>query len=70
VHYELASILRFIEDRFGLKSLSASDARATSPARDCFDFSQSPRQFKVIQAKRRKDYFMHQPLDLRPPDNE
>jgi phospholipase C len=32
VHYELASILRFVENRFGLKRLSASDARATSPA--------------------------------------
>jgi phospholipase C len=70
VHYELASILRFIEERFGLKSLSASDARATSPAADCFDFKQTPLKFKVIQATRRKDYFMHQPLDLRPPDSE
>lgn len=69
-HYELASILRFVEDRFGLKSLSASDARALSPAADCFNFNQPPRQFQIIQARRRKDYFMHQPLDPRPPDNE
>ncbi|HET6275793.1 MAG TPA: alkaline phosphatase family protein [Candidatus Cybelea sp.] len=69
-HYELASILRFVEDRFGLKSLSASDARALSPAADCFNFNQPPRQFQIIQARRRKDYFMHQPLDLRPPDDE
>lgn len=31
VHYEHGSILRFIEDRFNLKSLAASDSRATSP---------------------------------------
>ena len=70
VHYELASILRFVEDRFGLPSLSSSDARAKSPAGDCFDFNQPPRAFQVIQAKRRQDYFMRQPLDLRPPDNK
>ncbi len=70
VHYELASILRFVEDRFGLARLSASDTRATSPAADCFNFNQQPRQFKTIQAKRGRDYFMHQPFDPRPPDND
>jgi phospholipase C len=70
VHYELASILRFVEDRFGLTSLSASDARAKSPAADCFDFKQTPRKFQVIPARHHKDYFMHQPLDPRPPDTQ
>jgi phospholipase C len=70
VRYELSSILRFVENRFGLSPLAASDARATSPAADCFNFNQSPRTFQKIQARRRKDYFMHQPLDLRPPDTE
>lgn len=70
VHYELSSILRFVEDRFGLNTLSASDARATSPAADCFNFNQQPRSFQVIQAGRRKEYFLHQPPDFRPPDTE
>ena len=70
VDYEFASILRFVEDIFGLKRLSASDARAISPAGDCFDFNQTPRQFKVIPSVLRKAYFLHQPPDLRPPDNE
>ena len=70
VHYELASILRFIEDLDGLQSLSDSDARAKSPAADCFDFNQPPRQFHMIQAKHRQDYFMHQPFDPRPPDTQ
>jgi phospholipase C len=69
-HYEFASILRFVEDRFGLDSLSASDARATSPAGNCFDFNQPPRTFKVIRAPLGKEYFIHQPPDLRPPDTE
>jgi phospholipase C len=70
VHYELASILRFVEDRYGLPSLSASDERATSPAADCFDFNQPPRKFSVIQAKRDESYFRRQPLDPRPVDDE
>ncbi|HZY96028.1 MAG TPA: alkaline phosphatase family protein, partial [Candidatus Cybelea sp.] len=45
VQYEHGSILKFIEDRFNLARLSASDTRASSPADDCFDFSQAPRKF-------------------------
>lgn len=46
VRYEHGSILKFIEDRFGLARLSAADTRANSPAVDCFDFTQSPREFR------------------------
>jgi phospholipase C len=45
VQYEHGSILRFIEDRFGLPRLAASDRRAASPADDCLDFNQPPRAF-------------------------
>ena len=50
VQYETASVLRFIEDDFGLGQLAASDARANDPANDldAFDFSQSPRKFSKI----------------------
>ena len=70
VHYELTSILRFIEDRFGLKTLSDSDARARSPENDCFDFHQGPRKFRAIPTALGKEYFLQQPPDLRPPDSE
>jgi phospholipase C len=70
VHYEHGSILKFIEDQFGLHSLSASDARATSPKDDCFNFTQSPRKFVPIKAPYDETYFENQPLDLRPPDTE
>ncbi len=70
VVYEHGSILKFVEDQFHLGRLSASDARATSPEKDCFDFKKPPRKFKVIPTVHNKDYFMHQPLDLRPPDTE
>jgi phospholipase C len=70
VHYEHGSILRFIEDLFGLAQLSASDTRATSPAADCFDFNQRPLKFKKISAPKDEYYFLHQAPDHRIPDAE
>jgi phospholipase C len=69
VHYEHGSILKFIEDRFGLARLSASDTRANSPT-DAFDFSQAPRQFVPIKAPHDENFFMHQAPDHRSPDAE
>jgi phospholipase C len=70
VHYEHGSILKFIEDRFGLARLSASDKRAKSPAADCFDFSQPPRPFVPIGASYGREYFLREPIDHRVPDTE
>jgi phospholipase C len=72
VHCEHGSILRFVEDRFGLAHLSASDNpnRATSPASDSFDFSQAPRKFVPIGSKYDREYFLHQTPDYRPPDTD
>jgi phospholipase C len=50
VQYETASGLRFTEDIFGLRQLAVADKRATSPAADCFDFSQPPRKFIPIKS--------------------
>jgi phospholipase C len=61
--YEHGSILKFAEDVFGLGRLTASDTRANSPARGCFDFSQSPRAFVPIQAPYSRSFFLHQPPD-------
>jgi phospholipase C len=68
VQYEHGSILRFVEDEFGLPQLSASDARATSPAADAFDFNKPPRKFVPIKSPYDQRYFMHQPSSGRPPD--
>ena len=68
-HYEHGSILKFVEDQFGLGRLAASDTRANSPA-DAFDFNKPPRKFKVIPAPFDKSYFLHQPSDPHPLDNE
>lgn len=54
--YEDGSVLKFIEQNWGLKSLGTSDVRANSIA-DSFDFSQPPRQFVPIQTKYGKSYW-------------
>ncbi len=70
VHYEHGSILKFVEDQFGLGRLAASDARATSPEKDCFDFGRPPRAFKAIPTRLGRDYFLHQPIDHHLPDTQ
>jgi phospholipase C len=70
VQYEHGSILRFVEDQFGLPRLAASDARANSPETDCFDFSQAPRRFARIHTRLEEADFERAPLDLRPPDTQ
>ncbi len=70
VQYEHGSILRFVEDNYGLAQLAASDARATSPAADAFDFSQKPTKFNAFNAQLKADYFLKQPPDNRPPDDD
>jgi phospholipase C len=70
VQYETGSVLRFIEEQFGLEHLSRSDQRATSPAGDCFDFTQAPRAFVPIHAPKDEGFFMRQAADLRIPDDE
>ncbi len=70
VHYEHGSILKFIEERFGLAPMAASDKRATSPEKDCFDFNQAPRKFVPIQSKYDLSHFLREPVDLRPPDTD
>jgi phospholipase C len=70
VHYEHGSILKFVEDQFDLKRLAASDTRANSPERFCFDFSRAPRTFVPIRAPLDENYFKLEPLDRRPPDSD
>jgi len=70
VQYETASVLRFAEDLWGLDQLAAADKRATSPAGDCFDFTQKPRAFIPIKAPKYESFFLHQENDYRAPDYE
>jgi phospholipase C len=70
--FETASVLRFAEDLYGLPQMAAADARATSPAADCFDFTQQPRPFVPIKAPHSANFFLHHrfPNDAVIPDSE
>ncbi len=67
--YEFGSILKFVEETFGLGSLGTTDVRATSIS-DCFNFAQSPRPFKPIPASYSRAYFLHQPPSYKPVDTQ
>ena len=56
--YEFASILKFVEQTFGLGNLGTTDVRATSIG-NVFDFKH-PRTFTPIAAKYSKSFFEHQ----------
>ncbi len=70
--YETASVLRFAEDLYGLPQMAAADTRATSPAADCFDFTQQPRKFVEIKAPHSASFFVHHrfPAGDEIPDSE
>ena len=57
VQYETASVLRFIEDNFGLPHLAASDARASDPVNDAFDYRRNPRTFRKIGGAEAPEYW-------------
>jgi phospholipase C len=67
---ESASILRFVEDTFGLGQLAAADARATDAGLDCLDYVRAPRPFTVIPTAVRRGTFLHERPSLRPPDDD
>jgi phospholipase C len=67
--YQFGSILRFIEDIWGLGRLGTTDTTCKSMA-DMFDFTQKPRKFRKIPAEYDRSFFLLQrPSDL-PVDTE
>jgi phospholipase C len=60
---DFGSILKFIEETFGLESLGYADAAADDPS-DCFNLSQIPLTFTTINAPLGADHFLN---DKRPP---
>ncbi len=76
VQYEYGSILRFIEEVYGLlpgsigsRSLGYTDKRARS-LNDAFDFHQKPREFSPIHSKYPLSVFLHEPPSNEPVDTE
>ena len=69
--YEFGSVLRFIEDTYGLGSLGQTDATSTSIA-DTLDLNAPPRAYTSVRTRRSPERFLHvQPSDISgPPDND
>jgi phospholipase C len=72
--YEFASILKFVEQTFGLPTLGSvadgyTDARATSVL-DSFDFTIAPRKYKKVAAPYPPSFFLNHAPSLKPPDDE
>lgn len=69
VQHEFGSILRFVEEVFGLGSLGYTDDRADD-LRDCFDFTGAPQPFAPVSAPLTTAYFRRLPPDRRSPDTD
>ncbi len=67
--HEFGSILKFIEETYGLGSLGTTDVRADDLA-DCFDFTQKPRKYVPIHAPIGPMYFLHHSPSNQPPDDD
>jgi phospholipase C len=67
--HEDGSIMKFLEEDFGLTALTPVDSRADD-LRDCFDFTQQPTPFVPFQAPLKAKFFIHQPPSDIPPDND
>lgn len=67
--YESGSVLKFMENVFGLPALGGTDQRANSFS-DAFDFSQKARTFKTIPAKYPPPDFLNEVPSYRAPDDD
>ena len=67
--YEFGSVLKFVEQTFGLPSLGATDVRANSLV-DSLDFARSPRAFKPIVAPFSATHFLRSRPTGKAPDND
>jgi phospholipase C len=68
VPHEFGSLLRFVEERYGLQSLGYSDARSDDLT-DCFDFGQSPVPYHAVLAPYSQSYLVTH-WRFAPPDSE
>ncbi len=68
-HYrhEPGSILKFIEQTYGLGSLSTTDVRADNLA-DCFNFAQVPQPYVSVSVRVGVSFFVNLPADTTPID--
>lgn len=67
--YEFGSVLKYIEETFGLGSLGTTDARATSIG-NLIHPQESPLPFNPIPSEKSRYYFMHRPSSDEPVDTQ
>ena len=67
--YQFGSIVRFIEDVWGLGRLGTTDSTCKSIS-DMFNFNQRPRKFTKIPAEYGRSFFLHQKPSGLPVDTE
>ncbi len=70
VDHDFGSILKFIEEKFGLSSLGYADAAALDDLSDCFDFNQTPIQFQTIPAALSAEHFLNDHRPATDPDDD
>jgi phospholipase C len=69
VMHDFGSILRFVEENFGLPTLGYADYRADNLS-DCFDFNQSPLRYETISAPSDPSYFLNDKSPRTDPDDD
>ena len=67
--HDFGSILKFIEEVFGLPTVGYADANADDLS-DCFNFQQTPLTFQPITAKYDAAYFLSHNLPAEGPDDD
>jgi phospholipase C len=67
--HDFGSILKFIEETFGLTTVGYADANADDLS-DCFDFGQAPVAFHEIAATHDAAYFLSHKLPAEGPDDD
>jgi phospholipase C len=68
VMHQQASILKFVEKNWGLGSLGYADSRADDLS-DCFNYSQAPTKFVMIEGEMTTAELMHGPSNM-PADDD
>ncbi len=67
--HDFGSILKYVEENFGLPSLGYADVAADDLS-DCFDYTQTPLTFQTIQAPLKAEDFLRDPQPPTDPDDD
>jgi phospholipase C len=72
LRYDFGSILRFVEQNFGIPegALNFADQRATNDLTSFFNLNTSPRTFNVIRAPLGEEFFLNDKRPMEPPDTD